>query len=100
MTWTPFWWESNACWGAVRSPADWRVMVERYRGTGTYAEAAKQMLDVGRLATWEHPNTALEPDADGLPSIGLRREHADGRRFREWARERGMEEALSLVVPP
>lgn len=89
--WTPFWWESNACWGPVESLTDWRAMVETYAETRglSAAAAAKQMLDVGAVATWTHPNTALE--AGALVSIGLRREHVGGTPFREWAKSHGMD---------
>lgn len=100
-----FWWESNACWGYVRSIDDWRTMagefanqLYRHHSDRSAQRAAQEMLDTGRLATWEHPGHALEQAFAGekMLSIGTRREHIGGRPFREWAREKGIEKLLEL----
>lgn len=83
--WTPFWWESNACWGTIESPADWLAMVDRYaqhHGMGR-AEAVATMLDRGAVC-------AVSGRYEGPISIGTRREHIGGQTLRAWAAELGM----------
>lgn len=80
---TPFWWESGPCWGEVRNLDNWRGMI-----ADTLGGSAADLLDRGR---------AIRPPLSGeLVSVGVKPEHRNGQPFREWAREHGMEEVLSL----
>lgn len=94
VAWTPFWWESNACWGAVETPEAWEAMVAQYkqsRPSDTLCQVRERMIRLGAVAKWDHPETMLE--AGPLISIGTRREHLGGKPFETWLREHGMYEA-------
>lgn len=93
VAWTPFWWESNSCWGEVCSQEEWDAMVTKFSAQRNIdrERAREEMLSKGAVATWDHPATLV--DAGHLPSIGLRREHVGGKAFKSWLAEHGMLEA-------
>ena len=99
MPWTPFHWDCNSTHGQVRSREDWWRLVRQraeVKGIGAVL-SAREMLDRGTCATWDHPNTLLE--AGSMQSIGFRREHIGGMPFRDWLAEQGMNVA-DLETPP
>ncbi len=85
--WTPFWWESNACWGPIYSRDHWLRMVATYAANTAPActpEAAHRVMTrVGALAPHR-------PGDWTMPSIGMRMEHV-GQPILAWAAERGMD---------
>lgn len=93
-SWTPFWMETNAAFGQVRSRADWVRLICRFSEgrSCTLEEGHALFMRTARLATYLHSSTAL--DAGGLPSIGTRREHMDGAPFAAWANEQGIDVSL------
>lgn len=100
VAWTPFWWESNACWGAVETPEAWETMVAAYKArkpTVSVRAAREEMIRVGATATWDHPTSLIE--AGSLLSIGMRREHIGGQPFKDWLIENGMYET-AMGPPP
>ena len=102
-SWTPFWWESNACFGAVLSPEDWEAMVDNFAKDRRIdpRAAREEMIRIGATATWDHPNTTVEMlfQAEPLVSIGMRREHIGGQPFKAWLEEHGMYDA-AMGPPP
>lgn len=99
QTWTPFWWESNAWFGAVSSQEDWREACKHFaegHRLRTQKEACEMMLRLGAVAVWDHP--AVAGEAGELPSIGCRREHIGGKPFKVWLVENDMYELLIEAV--
>ena len=104
-SWTPFWWESNACWGAVESPKAWDGMVAKYAKARdsrcSLREAREEMIRIGGTATFSHPNTTVEMlfQAEPLVNIGTRREHIGGTPFKIWLEKHDMYET-AMGPPP